>query len=165
MIWIIVIGAFLVMLLGAFILTQGGEVLGGTLVGLAGVVLVVIAIVLLLIPARAHAHDDGQWGNSDPAIRDWYQSLMMPDLPQTSCCGEADAYWADEVHVRDGKTFATVTDDRDDAPLNRPHVDIGTEIEIPNHKLKWDRGNPSGHSVAFLSRAGFVYCFVHGPLI
>jgi hypothetical protein len=22
---------------------------------------------------------------------------MQPDLPQTSCCGEADACWADEV--------------------------------------------------------------------
>jgi len=25
---------------------------------------------------------------------------------------EADAYWADEIHVRDGITFATITDDR-----------------------------------------------------
>jgi hypothetical protein len=33
-----------------------------------------------------------------------------------SCCGEADAYWADEIHVRDGKTFATITDDRPDEP-------------------------------------------------
>jgi hypothetical protein len=85
---------------------------------------------------------------------------MQPDNPNASCCGEADAYWADEIHVRGGKTFATVTDSRPDAPLKRPHVAVGTEIEIPNHKLKWDRSNPTGHTVVFLSRVGYVFCFV-----
>jgi hypothetical protein len=42
----------------------------------------------------------------------------------------------------------------------RPHVDVGTEIEIPNHKLKWDAGNPTEHSIVFLSRGGHVFCFV-----
>jgi len=40
---------------------------------------------------------------------------------------EADAYWADEIHVRDGKTYATINDDRPDEPLGRPHIDNGTE--------------------------------------
>ena len=71
-----------------------------------------------------------------------------------------DAYWADEVHVRDGKTYVKITDDRPDEPRGRPHVEIGTEIEVPNHKLKWDKSNPTGHGVVFLSRAGYVYCFV-----
>jgi hypothetical protein len=106
------------------------------------------------------AHDSHHWGKTDPAIRQWMQGLMQPDNPTASCCGEADAYWADEVHVRDGKTYATITDDRDDAPLGRPHVDNGTEIEIPDNKLKWDRGNPTGHGVVFLSRGGFVFCYV-----
>ena len=58
-----------------------------------------------IVPASAAlAHDKGQWGNTDPLIRDWHQSLMQPDNPNASCCGEADAYWADEIHVRDGKT-------------------------------------------------------------
>jgi len=48
-----------------------------------------------------------------------------------SCCGEADAYWADEIHVRDGKTYATITDDRPDEARGRPHIDVGTEIENP----------------------------------
>lgn len=109
---------------------------------------------------KAAARDSGQWEASDPAIREWYRSLMQPDNPTASCCGEADAYWADEVHARNGKTYATVTDDRPDEPLGRPHVDIGTEVEIPNHKLKWDKANPSGHGVVFLSRGGFVYCYV-----
>jgi hypothetical protein len=108
----------------------------------------------------ASARDLGQWGGSDPAVRQWYQALMQPDVPNASCCGEADAYWADEVHVRNGKTYATITDDRADEPLKRPHVDIGTEIEIPNNKLKWDRGNPTGHGIVFLGRSGNVFCYV-----
>jgi hypothetical protein len=106
------------------------------------------------------ARDLGQWEAVDPAIREWYQALMQPDIPTASCCGEADAYWADEVHVRDGKTFAIITDDRPDEPRGRPHIDIGTEIEIPNNKLKWDKANPTGHGVVFLSRGGYVFCYV-----
>ena len=49
----------------------------------------------------------------------------------------------------------TITDDRPDEPLGRPHLDVGTEIEIPNKKLKWDKGNPTGHGIVFLSRAGY----------
>jgi hypothetical protein len=106
------------------------------------------------------SRDLGQWENSDPALREWYRTLMRPDYPQGSCCGEADAYWCDDVHVKDGKTFCIITDDRDDVPLHRPHVPVGTVIEVPNEKLKWDRGNPTGHSVVFLDTSRGVYCFV-----
>jgi hypothetical protein len=110
--------------------------------------------------ASMSARDLGQWENGDPGLKQWYQALMQPDVPNASCCGEADAYWADEVHVRDGKTFAIVTDDRPDEPRGRPHIDIGTEIEIPDHKLKWDKSNPTGHGIVFLSRARYVFCYV-----
>lgn len=119
-----------------------------------------VLLLALLLTRHANARDLGQWSDGDPAIRNWYQSLMQPDAPNTSCCGEADAYWADEIHVRDGKTYATITDDRDDAPRGRPHIDIGTEIEIPDHKLKWDRANPTGHGIVFMSRSRFVFCYV-----
>lgn len=108
--------------------------------------------------SHAYPHDSGQW--PDGPIKQWYQSLMCPDVPTRSCCGEADAYWADEIHVRDGKTYATITDDRDDAPLGRPHVPVGTEVEVPPEKLKWDRQNPTGHGVIFLSTAMYVWCYV-----
>jgi hypothetical protein len=107
-----------------------------------------------------NARDLGQWGAVDPQIREWYQALMQPDVPNASCCGEADAYWADDIHVRDGRTYAIITDERPDEPRGRPHVDIGTEIEIPNNKLKWDKSNPTGHGVVFLSRNGYVFCYV-----
>lgn len=125
-----------------------------------------LSLILLIVLAlgihfsHAEARDLGQWKNADPAVSEWYRSLMQPDHPQSPCCGEADAYFADEVHVRDGKTYAVVTDDRPDEPLRRPHIAIGTEIEVPSYKLKWDRGNPTGHGVLFMNYAGYVYCYV-----
>lgn len=116
--------------------------------------------IVLVIAVSAFARDEGQWSNTDPALLRWYEMLMQPDNPKVSCCGEADAYWADELHVKDGKTFATITDDRPDRPLHRPHVDVGTEIEIPKEKLKHDQGNPTGHGVLFLNRDRDVYCYV-----
>ncbi|SRR5258708_26719593 len=119
-------------------------------------------LISVLLFSAAHARDLGQWEASDPAIREWYRSLMRPDAPSSSCCDIADAYWADEVHVRDGKTYATITDDRPDAPLGRPHIDVGTVIEVPPEKLKWDKSNPTGHNILFVSKDLSAWCFVQG---
>lgn len=122
--------------------------------------LAIMALLALCLTTSTRARDLGQWENADPQVRGWYQSLMMPDVPTASCCGEADAYWCDDIHVKNSKTFCTITDDRDNAKLRRTPVPIGTEIEIPDHKLTWKDGNPTGHSVVFLSTGGLVYCFV-----
>jgi hypothetical protein len=87
----------------------------------------------------------------------------QPDNPNVSCCGIADAYWCDDISVKDGKTFCALTDDRHIA--GRPDLPMGLKIEIPDRKLKWEQdgkptGNPTGHSVVFLSSGGAVYCFV-----
>ena len=87
---------------------------------------------------------------------------MQPDVPTASCCGEADAYWCDEVHVQDGNTFCKITDDRPDEPRKRPHIPLGTEFQIPPNKLKYDAGNPTGHFILFVNTAGYVFCFVQG---
>lgn len=116
-----------------------------------------------LKPPKAAARDLGQWEETTPEVREWYRSLKMPDAPLVPCCGESDAYFA-EAFVRDGKVYARIVDDRPDGPRGRPHVPVGTEIEVPNHKLKFDSGNPVGHAVIFLSPSGAVYCFVQGTL-
>ncbi len=127
----------------------------------------IIALAVILA-SPVYAANQGQWEDTDPAISEWFRTLKQPDNPGFSCCGEADAYWADIVYTKDGKNIAIITDDRDDGPLRRPHVPIGTEIEIPNHKMKWDAGNPTGHRIIFLSSASLidgnrdVYCFVDG---
>jgi hypothetical protein len=123
----------------------------------AGIALGLLAGLTL---GNVKARDAGQWENGDPKVREWYKSLMQPDVPAASCCGEADAYWCDDISVRDGKTYCKITDDRPDAPLGRPHRAMGEEFEIPPNKLKWDKGNPTGHTVVFLRVDGGVWCFV-----
>jgi len=113
-----------------------------------------------LLVSVASARDFGQWEGTDPEIRQWYQALMQPDNPAVSCCGEADAYWADSFEVDGDRYVAIVTDSRPDGPLRRKHIDVGTKIVVPNHKLKYDQSNPTGHGVIFLSRVDYVYCYV-----
>jgi hypothetical protein len=105
------------------------------------------------------ARDLGQWSDVDPALSAWYRSLRQPDNPAISCCGEADSYFCDET-FEGGKAVCVIADDRDDEKLKRPHVDNGTRILIPDHKLKWDQGNPTGRGVVFLSSTGHVWCYV-----
>lgn len=118
------------------------------------------AIVFVLAVTRVDARDSGQWDSADPAIAEWFATLRQPDNPNISCCGEADAYWADVVEVKGDRVIAVITDDRPDEPLHRPHVPIGTRIVVPPNKIKWDKGNPTGHIVIFLSPNFDVYCFV-----
>jgi len=98
--------------------------------------------------------DLGQWDPNDP-VTQWFAALMQPDNPKASCCGEADAYWADEVHVEpDGfggqKVVAVITDTREDGPLKRIHEDVGTRYVVPPNKITRKDGNPTGHVIIFL---------------
>jgi hypothetical protein len=115
---------------------------------------------LALLSSTAAARDLGQWGAQQNTVRQWFQSLMQPDDPHLSCCGEADAYWADTFEVNDGHYVAIITDDRPDAPLLRPHRDVGEKILVPNNKIKWDEGNPTGHGIIFIGSGGQVFCYV-----
>lgn len=122
-----------------------------------------LALAGALLAAPSLARDLGQWGQSAAAIRNWYSGLMQPDNPYISCCGEADAYWADDFAVEGDHYIAIITDDRDDAPLRRPHIDPGKRFAVPNAKLKFDAGNPTGHGVIFIRVDGAVLCFVVPP--
>jgi hypothetical protein len=94
-----------------------------------------VALCLFLFFAvGAHSRDLGQWENTDPEISQWYRSLKQPDNPTASCCGEADGYWCDEIHVKHGATFCTITDDRPNEPLRRTPVPIGTKAPLPRHR-------------------------------
>ena len=125
---------------------------------------IVFGLLAGLTLGNVKARDIGQWQNSDPDIRKWYKSLMQPDVPTLSCCGEADAYYCDDIFVKDKKAYCRITDDRPDEPLGRPHREIGEVYEIPPNKLKYDRSNPTGHSIIFLSTSGYTWCFVQGTL-
>jgi hypothetical protein len=111
----------------------------------------------------AHGENYGQWAAQNEAINKWYRELMQPDYPEVSCCGFADAYHADSFEVDGDKYVAIITDTREDGPLSRRHIEPGTKIPVPNHKLKFDAGNPTGHGVIFVQwqQAGwYVLCYV-----
>lgn len=122
------------------------------------ITITIVALILALMIDRAYPRDLGQWANSPDA--EWYRSLMQPDVPTASCCGEADAYFCNNYRMEQGKALCTIDDDRPDEPRHRPHVENGTVIVVPQNKLKWDSGNPTGNGVVFLSRNGYVFCYV-----
>jgi hypothetical protein len=149
------------------------DIIRTTIIGIVLFVGVAIAAFMWLM-VEVNAHEG--WDHIDPETKQWYSDLRQPDSPSTPCCGTADAYYCDilgtEAVKNEGGTrvsnFCLITDDREDWPLLRPHIDIGTKIYIPNNKMKWSKDdpqtgierNPTGHNVIFLSREKFVYCFV-----
>jgi len=119
---------------------------------------IIIAFMLLASPAAAR--DLGQWEDHSPIVRSWFQRLMQPDSPYLSCCGEADAYWADSYEVDGDRYVAIITDERPDNTLGRLHREPGERIVVPNSKIKWDEGNPTGHGIIFIGTGGQVFCYV-----
>jgi hypothetical protein len=106
----------------------------------------------------AYARDLGQWQNNDPQVSQWFRALAQPDTyPPISCCGEADAYWADKVEIGpQGETIAVVTDDRDDEPLKRMHENVGSRYVVPPNKISRKDGNPTGHVLLFLGNVTWL---------
>jgi hypothetical protein len=45
-------------------------------------------------------------------------------------------------------------------PLGRPHIENGKRFAVPNIKIKWDRGNPTGHGIIFIGYGEEVYCYL-----
>src|SRR3954463_13668727 len=117
------------------------------------VVLICVAFLVTCFIRPSYGRDLGQWENTDPEISAWYRSLKQPDSP-LSCCGEADSYYCSE-HARGAQVYCIVDDERDDATLKRMHVENGTEIKIPTHKINKD-ANKIGRAIVFLSSGGDV---------
>jgi hypothetical protein len=123
-------------------------------------------LLLCALVPPAQAKDKGQWDlvGHPPEVKQWFRSLVQPPTAGrgmggggTSCCGESDAYYADEVRVRNGKMYAVITDERDDKPLgDRAHEKVGTEYEVPPRQIVGQeqygaaKGNPTGHVIIFL---------------
>jgi hypothetical protein len=115
--------------------------------------LVFVILTLLFAVSQATARDNGQWGDQPAYLRQWFQKLMQPDNPVMSCCGEADAFEADSFEVRGDQYVAIITNGKGMIPE-------GTKIPVPNTKMKWDEGNPTGHGIIFIGNSGQVYCYV-----
>jgi hypothetical protein len=119
------------------------------------------AAVFVFSVSKVTARDLGQWDDVDPLIRKWFRELRQPDNPSRACCGESDAYWADSYEVKDNQYIAIITDERDDEPFQRPHIENGKRFVVPNNKIKWGSGNPTGHGIIFIGeRSGEVLCYL-----
>ena len=119
-----------------------------------------VAVFVLSI-CKAPGRDLGQWEGIDPLYRQWFNGLMRPDYPNLTCCGLADAYWADSYEVKGDQYVAIITDTREDIKLGRAqHIEAGTRFTVPNYKIKWDRSNPTGHGIIFIGIGGDVFCYL-----
>lgn len=117
------------------------------------ILILVITITMPALSAPALARDNGQWADSPLQVRQWFQGLMQPDNPYLSCCGEADAFEADTFEVSGDHYVAVITD-------GKGTIANGTRIDVPNSKIKWDAGNPTGHGILFLSSSLHPVCYV-----
>jgi hypothetical protein len=75
---------------------------------LSSLIWTVGAAVIVLSICKAPAHDLGQWDGVDPAHRQWFNGLKQPEYPHLSCCGLADAYWADSYEVYGNQYVAII---------------------------------------------------------
>jgi hypothetical protein len=96
------------------------------------------------------------WGHDNVApYADWMKSLIRPDYPIASCCGQADQYYVREYGPsrQNSIAFAAVVIGRDGEP--------DFSVEIPREKVIWNRVNPTGRGVIFI-QGSEVLCFVPG---
>src|ERR1700758_4569227 len=124
-----------------------------TLRGACAALLILTPTVVAIGVVAAKARDYGEWADQPETVRQWFQSLKQPDHPRLSCCGEADAFEADSFEVEGDHYVAVITNGKGVIPR-------GTRIPVPNQKMKWDGGNPTGHGIIFIGPRGQVYCYV-----
>ena len=94
-----------------------------------------------------------------PALADngeWFRSLHRQD--GRNCCAEYDAVWAEWVGTENGMYVVEITGggprDHEWAPIGRRYL-VGQEFIV------WNRGNPLGRPIMFLSPSTLEpLCFV-----
>lgn len=142
MFWFWLFVAVVLIVLGLFIFTQGGENLGPAIVTIG----VVIMLILFMTPVRAqemggHTHAG--------AVGQFYQSWMQPDNRAMSCCHDKDCAPAQSKLVN-GTWYSRHSDDEE-------------WIEIPARKIERERDSPDGRSHLCKFKAfhgAYVYCFL-----
>jgi hypothetical protein len=95
--------------------------------------------------------------DSNSLYAQWFNSLMKPDFPLSSCCGVADEYYVKEYQLskQDGIAFRAIVITHD----GRSEF----AIDVPKEKVIWNRVNPTGHGVIFIENNDWVskvVCFV-----
>lgn len=127
--------------------------------------------------SRPHVCDQST-GPRLERCQEWIRTVQRPDIP-ASCCGDADAFIADDFEVdAEGNLYAIITADypeppgylEEDGTLTKPSFVVrrGMKILIPEAKRNHDPrdANMSGHGVVFMMPSnGTVLCYFAPPLI
>ena len=122
MIWLWILIGFLLIVLGLFIFTQGGQNLGPAISTIG------VAIWLILLVSAGHAHDHNR-----PGLDGWYMTLKSGKGP---CCGgpSVDATTLDgpDWEAKDGRYRVRIKghwhDVPPDAVLTEPNLDGRTLV-------------------------------------
>lgn len=155
----------------------------------------ILALLALLLLTTVPAHSrDGYADNGRPlvcspldyegdakglaACSAWISGVHQPKS-KTACCGEGDAYIADDWEQGpDGGWVAIITrdypawqaDDGEGSSVTIPAVPKGTRIPVPKGRIDDEhQGNPTGHGVIFMNswtgKTGNVLCYFTKVLI
>lgn len=114
------------------------------------------ALILALLTLPALARPGPQWADEPEYIRQWFQSVMQPDNPTQSCCGQADAYDVEmagegpdgSINVRIIGSLAAYADM------------IGQIVSVPREKLQTKYGNPTDRYILFMGSQHRVFCLI-----
>jgi hypothetical protein len=105
------------------------------------------AVLMMALMTPVLARDNGQFANVPPDIRAWFKSVRSKNgIP---CCDIADGHRTD-FDMREGKYWV---------PIN------GTWIQVPDHAVVDNYGNPTGDAVVWYTEfrdTVYIRCFVPG---
>ena len=127
-----------------------------------------VAFWFLLVAMGQAPARPGQWAQATPERQAFFKQAMRPDyLPQRyPCCGEADAYEADDFTTdADGNLYAILTcndPDTCEPPELDRYLAPGTKILIKPEKLlpPHQPDNLTGHGIVFVAtNAKDVFCY------
>lgn len=129
--------------------------------------------------APAHARDGSQWAQASPERKQFFKEAKQPDdhvPPPASCCGDADAYEADDFETdAAGNLVAIITcNDPENCKQTAPYDDgEGGTVTAPPRRPAGSRfvispakilrphepENHTGHGWVFISDGGSIYCY------
>jgi len=109
------------------------------------------AFAMLLTRRRPRQRPVGRFPRERPPV------VPIPDAarqsPPCPAAARRDAFEADTFEVEGDHYIAIITDGKGVIPN-------GTRVAVPNQKMKWDAGNPTGHGIVFIGTNGQLYCYV-----
>jgi hypothetical protein len=141
---------------------------------------IAIALAILIVCLFGWTLAQAQTKYAAPDLSEYYTSLMQPDNPKSSCCGDADRYFADKTEACTAADFANVpscaivaiiTDDGPnvfDVPdgkggtrtIRRPPIPVGTRIPVPASKIRKNPiPNPTDRNIIFTGLSLYPYCY------